>query len=466
MKAPQHEVAEIVRQYGAEFIRVHGTSLSAQQYRVLNAVTACRTAELGGHLDECDACGYQKISYNSCRNRHCPKCQGSAAARWLDLRRAELLPVPYFHVVFTIPAGLAPLALQNKRIVYGLLFRAVSQTLLAVASDPRHLGARIGVLAILHTWGQNLRHHPHLHCVVPNGGLSPDGSEWIAGRPDFFLPVRVLSRVFRGKFLALLRRAYSDGDLRFHGALEHLSARSSFDTFVQPYYEQEWVVYAKAPFGGPEQVLKYLARYTHRVAISNRRLVSIDDHRITFRWKDYSKQNQCRRMTLTATEFLRRWLLHVLPRGFVRIRHYGLFANRDRKERLRKCQQLLMDPEELPATTDVRGTAAPPLLQDRGAVEGWQCPRCNVGRVHCTRQFEPGELPTLGLIFPGPAEVSNDGLRDPPRLGVVRLRRVDRELHGEHSGRSNFDEVRAGAEGEWAQLNTHRRGSGPVQRGS
>jgi hypothetical protein len=395
MKPPQHEVAEVVRRYGPEFIRSQGASLSPQQYRVLNALTACRTAALGGHMDECDRCGYRQISYNSCRNRHCPKCQATAAARWLDRRRAELLPVPYFHVVFTLPASLAPLALQNKRIIYGLLFRAASRTLLTVARDPRHLGARIGVLAILHTWGQNLRHHPHLHCVVPGGGLSPDGSRWVSGRPDFFLPVRVLSRVFRGKFLALLRIAFRNGTLRFHGRLQSLAAPSLFDKFLQPCYDQEWVVYAKTPFGGPEQVLKYLARYTHRVAISNRRLVSIQNGRITFRWKDYGGGGQRRRMTLPATEFLRRFLLHVLPSGFVRIRHYGIFANRDRTERLRKCQELLgIEDKRLdrPEAVDAGGL---PVLQEQAAPTEQPCPQCETGSLRRIREFEREEVPNV-----------------------------------------------------------------------
>ena len=304
-------------------------------------IAACRTAALGGHVEECDRCGHQQIAYNSCRNRHCPKCQATAAAQWLEAREAELLPVEYFHVVFTLPAALGPIALQNPRVVYGLLFRAAAETLQQIAADPKHLGAEIGFLAVLHTWGQNLEHHPHVHCVVPGGGLSPDGSRWVACRPGFFLPVRVLSRVFRGKFLALLRAAFDQGKLSFHGKLGALADAGEFRRRLAASAQTEWVVYAKPPFGGPEQVLKYLARYTHRVAISNRRLVALEDGEVTFHWKDYAHGGGQKTMTLKAIEFIRRFLLHVLPSGFVRIRHYGFLANRVCREKLALCRALL-----------------------------------------------------------------------------------------------------------------------------
>jgi len=307
----------------------------------MRAITQCRTGTLGGHVQACDHCGERQISYNSCRNRHCPKCQGSQTAQWLEAQQPHLLPVPYFHVVFTLPQLLAPLALRNPRVVYGLLFQAASRTLLEVAANPRHLGATIGFLAVLHTWGQNLHHHPHLHCVVPAGGLAPDGSRWVSSSPHFFLPVRVLSRLFRGKFLALLREAFDDGRLRFHGAIEPLANRSAFLGLVSKARRTEWVVYAKRPFGGPATVLKYLARYTHRVAISNHRLQAIEDGRVSFKYKDYARGRRLRTLSLEATEFIRRFLLHALPKGFVRIRRYGLMANIHRDRKLAWCRELL-----------------------------------------------------------------------------------------------------------------------------
>jgi len=340
---PRLEVAEVVRVCGDAYRTAYG--MSADQQHVLSDLLQCRTAALGGHVDECDQCGQQRISYNSCRNRHCPKCQGSQAAEWLEAQRSHLLPVPYVHVVFTLPRLLAPLALQNPRMVYGLLFRAASRTLLEVAADPRLLGARIGFLALLHTWGQKLDHHPHLHCVVPAGGLSLDGTRWVPCSHKFFLPVRVLSRVFRGKFLALLDQAFAAGELSFHGSLQPLAHGARFKRLLIEARRTEWVVYAKPPFGGPDQVLKYLARYTHRVAISNRRLISLEDGIVRFRYKDYARGHQVRTLSLDAVEFTRRFLLHVLPKGFVRIRRYGLLANAHRQDNLARCRERLGEPD-------------------------------------------------------------------------------------------------------------------------
>lgn len=339
MNRPHWEVADIVRQHSDEYLARYGASVD--QRRVLRAIANCRTAVLGGHIETCSACEHERIAYNSCRNRHCPKCQAAARAQWMQQREAELLPVPYFHVVFTLPEELTALALQNPRVVYGILFRAASQTLLEVAANPRHLGAEIGFLAVLHTWGQTLMPHPHLHCVVPAGGLAGDGSQWVAGRSNFFLPVRVLSRVFRGKFLNLLKRAFAKHMLTFHGQLSELADPGHFASRLNRAARREWVVYAKPPFGGPTQVLKYLARYTHRVAIANSRLRNLEHGQVTFRYKDYARGNEQRTMTLTATEFLRRFLLHVLPRGLMRIRHYGFMANRFRQEKLDLCRTLL-----------------------------------------------------------------------------------------------------------------------------
>jgi hypothetical protein len=311
----------------------------------MRAIEFCRTAILGGHVDKCDRCGHRKISYNSCANRHCNKCQSLARAKWLEKHRAQVLPTQYFHVVFTVPGQIASIALQNKKIVYGILFRATAETLRRIAADRKHLGAVIGFLAVLHTCGQNLQHHSHIHCVVPGGGLSTDGRRWIPCRHGFFLPVRVLSRLFRGLFLHYLEEAYAAGKLQFHGSLQHWIDPQSFKTQVKTCRKMEWVVYSKPPFGGPDQVLDYLARYTHRVAISNDRLVSPDDGKVTFRWKDYKKANKQKLMTLDAQEFIRRFLLHVLPTGFVGIRHFGFLANPTRQHKLALCRQLLGVPK-------------------------------------------------------------------------------------------------------------------------
>ncbi len=315
----------------------------------MSAIALCRTAALGGHTEACADCGLVRCAYNSCRNRHCPKCQGQAREDWLAARQAELLPVPYFHVVFTVPAPVAEIAFHNKETVYAILFRAAAETLRAIAADPRHLGAEVGVVAVLHTWGQNLHHHPHVHCVVPGGGPSLDGTRWVACRLGFFLPVRVLSRLFRRLFLEQLHAAFEAGDLGFFGELAGLAQPGAFHRQLRGLRRVEWVVYAKPPFGGPAQVLAYLGRYTHRVAIANSRLVGMTDAAVTFRWKDYRRHGKSKLMTLGADEFIRRFLLHTLPDGFHRIRHYGFLANRHRAEKLALCRMLLDAPPPVPA---------------------------------------------------------------------------------------------------------------------
>jgi hypothetical protein len=328
MERPRIEVADILRRFGAAYRAEHETSLSNAQRRVMRAITACRTAALGGHVEQCDACQHQRIAYNSCRNRHCPKCQSLTRAQWIEKRQSELLDCPYFHVVFTLPEEIAAIAYQNKAMMYNALFAATAETLRTIAADPKHLCAEIGFFAVLHTWGQNLVHHPHLHCVVPGGGLSADGQRWVACRDHFFLPVRVLSRFFRRRFMELLERAYDGGELQFYSGLESLRERTAFYRYLDPVRQKEWVVYAKAPFAGPEQVLDYVGRYTHRVAISNNRLLNIEEGSVTFRWKDYRDESAQKTMTLTGDEFIRRFLLHVLPPGLQRIRYYGLLGNR------------------------------------------------------------------------------------------------------------------------------------------
>ena len=335
------ELAEIVRQHGEAYGQGRGQPIPAEQRRVLRAIAQCRTAALGGHVEECDSCGHQRIAYNSCRNRHCPKCQSLAKAQWLEARQAELLPVEYFHVVFTLPAPIAAIAYQNKAVVYGLLFRIAAETLRTIAADPKHLGAELGVTAVLHTWGQTLLYHPHLHCIIPGGGLAPDGQEWRACRPGFFLPVRVLSRRFRHQFLKALQHAFAQQRLHFFGDLAALTDPEAFAQYLAPLWEQEWVVYAKPPFGSSQNVLDYLGRYTHRVAISNNRLVRLEQGQVTFHWKDYRHHNKRKLMTLSADEFLRRFLLHLLPAGFQRIRYYGFLSNQQRAAKLAQCRALL-----------------------------------------------------------------------------------------------------------------------------
>jgi hypothetical protein len=335
------EVADVFRRHGDAYRRAHDGHLGRVERRVMSAIALCRTAALGGHTETCAECGLVRCAYNSCRNRHCPKCQGAARAAWLAARQAELLPVPYFHVVFTLPAAAAEIAFQNKETVYAILFRAAAETLQTIAADPKHLGAEIGLVAVLHTWGQTLHHHPHVHCVVPGGGLSLDGTRWVACRPGFFLPVRVLSRLFRRLFLTELKAAFATGQLGFFGALAALAEPAAFARQLNKLRRVEWVVYAKPPFGGPEQVLAYLGRYTHRVAIANSRLVSVTDDHVAFRWKDYRHHGRAKVMTLAADEFIRRFLLHTLPDGFHRIRHYGFLANGHRAAKLALCRRLL-----------------------------------------------------------------------------------------------------------------------------
>jgi hypothetical protein len=347
---PALEVADVFRRHGEAFRQSHGAHLGRVERRVMSAVEQCRTAALGGHVEQCGDCGLLRHAYNSCRNRHCPKCQGLARAEWLEARQAELLPVPYYHVVFTMPPQAAEIAFQNKRVVYAILFRAAAEALREIAADPRHLGAEVGAVAVLHTWGQTLQHHPHLHCIVPGGGLSADQTRWVSCRPGFFLPVRVLSRRFRTLFMAQLRAAFAAGELRFSGALAALEGYAAFAERLDAMSGAEWVVYAKRPFAGPEQVLAYLGRYTHRVAIANSRLVEIADGRVSFTWKDYRQEGCAKVMTLEAGEFMRRFLLHAVPDGFHRIRHVGFLANGHRTAKLALCRVLLAasKPEPLP----------------------------------------------------------------------------------------------------------------------
>ena len=378
MRRARLEVAEVFRSCQNDYLASH--PVSAQQHRVLQDMIACRTAALGGHLRRCEQCGHEEISYNSCRNRHCPKCQAKRQADWLEARSADLLEVPYFHIVFTLPNQLSPLALQNKRRFYSMLFRAASETLLTLARDKKHLGAKIGFLAILHTWGQNLLHHPHLHCVVPAGGLSPDERCWIRSRKDFFLPVRVLSRLFQKKFLAFLRQAYRENRFVFEGQCQHLATAGGWSDFLQQLQQTEWVVYSKPPFGSPQQVLKYLARYTHRVAISNHRLISLADGKIVFHYQNYRRNHRQCTMTLQIVEFTRRFLLHVLPKRFVRIRHYGFLANRCRREKLALCRQLLNTKSSAPSLDSPRPNGTDPPER---------CPACRKGRMVVLQKLPP-----------------------------------------------------------------------------
>ena len=397
MTRPRVEVADVIRAHGDAFLDAYGDTLSPEQRRALVDLPRCRTAALGGHVEACDRCGHQQVAYNSCRNRHCPKCQATEAARWVEARAAELLPVAYFHVVFTLPALLGPVALQNPRVVYDLLFRAAAETLQQIAADPGHLGAEIGFLAVLHTWGQNLQHHPHVHCVVPGGGPSPDGSRWVACPDGFFLPVKVLGRVFRGKFLAGLRAAFDQGKLSFRGKLAALADADEFRRRLAASTQTDWVVYSKPPFGGPGQVLKYLARYTHRVAISNHRLLSLSDGRVRFRYKDYARGGKRRTMELTATEFLRRFLQHVLPTGFVRIRSYGFLANRHRGEKLAVCRELLTAAAPPEAVSPGVPSPAASLGPGPGVTEArcaTLCPVCGVGRMVVIGEL-PAEAPRV-----------------------------------------------------------------------
>jgi hypothetical protein len=382
MNRPPLEVADIVRFAGESFVERNRKWINGQHEKVLLAITRCRTAALGGHRDQCSDCGHTAISYNSCRNRHCPRCQGNARMRWLQARERELLPTRYVHVVFTLPRELAPLALGNKRLIYSLLFRASADTLLEVARDPRHLGAEIGFFSVLHTWNQRLQHHPHVHCVVAAGGLAADHDRWISSRHSFFLPVKVLSRVFRGKFVAALKTAFRESKLQFSGQLTPLAEPQTFASWLRLLFRQEWVVYSKPPFGGPEHILRYLGAYTHRVAISNHRLMALDNGNVSFRWRDSAHGNRKRIMTLSVDEFLRRFLLHLLPRGFVRIRNFGFLANRQRSQLLPVCFRLLEDPRQLQAS------CAPAAPRPHSH---WKCPLCG-GPMHLMERLSAAEL--------------------------------------------------------------------------
>ena len=377
------EVADIFRAAGPAYRAAHAGHLSLHQLKVMSAIVHCRTAALGGHVEACTDCGHWRVAYNSCRNRHCPRCQGAAARTWLEAREADLLPVGYFHVVFTLPAEVAAVALQNKALVYDLLFKAASETMLTIASDPKHLGARIGITAVLHTWGSAMTHHPHIHMIVPGGGIARDGTRWISSRAAFLLPVRVLAKLFRRLFLTGLIALHDAGRLAFHGRLAHLADRSAFLRHLSPVRKKRWIVYAKPPFAGPEAVLAYLSRYTHRVAISNSRLLRFDETGVTFRYKDYRRDGSDRQqvMTLRPDEFIRRFLLHVLPKGFHRIRHYGLLASSARKASLARARQLL---GVAPSTDDApadQADARPPCPCCGGHMvvvetfERWQQPR-------------------------------------------------------------------------------------------
>ena len=399
---PPLEVADIVRAHGAAFLARYGPGLSTAQRRALADVAVCRTAALGGHVQRCGACGHEAIAYNSCRNRHCPKCQGSRTAAWLRREASFLLPVEYYHVVFTLPSALAELVWQNQRLGYTLLFRAAQETLREVAADPKHLGAQVGLLAVLHTWGQDLHYHPHLHVVATGGGLASDAAgtgttptRWVACRPGFFLPVRVLSRVFRGKYLAFVRQAQVAGKLSFHGALAGLADAAAFAAWRRAQYRSDWIVYAKPPFGGPEQVLKYLARYTHRVALSNRRLVRVAEDGVEFTAKDYAAGGRRRVVRLPAEEFLRRWVQHVLPRGFVKIRHYGLLANRHRTERLTLCRALLA---VWTLAQVVVGILGPEEARRR---DPRHCPACGAALWRVVAEL-PRSAAVAGLAAPSP----------------------------------------------------------------
>ena len=381
MDRPKLEVADVLRRYGEAYREQHSASLSTAQRRVMSALELCRTAALGGHIEKCDQCQHERICYDSCRNRHCPKCQSLARAQWIEDRQQELLDTEYFHVVFTLPEEIAAIAYQNKEVVYGILFQATSEALRTIAADPKHLGAKIGFFAVLHSWGQNLLFHPHLHCVVPGGGLSPDGDRWISCRPGFFLPVRVLSRLFRRLFLEVLEKAFDNGQLHFFSSLHELQDRRTFLRYLAPLRKAEWVVYAKRPFAGPQQVLDYVGRYTHRVAISNNRLLDIEDGRVRFRYKDYRHDSQQKIMTVSADEFIRRFLLHVLPKGFQRIRYYGFLGNRYRRQKLARCRQLLRmnSAEESPQTSkspDYRDR-----YQELTGISLRLCPVCRLGRM-------------------------------------------------------------------------------------
>ena len=391
------ELADIFRRYGEAYRQQFSALLSTAQRRVMTAIQVCRTAALGGHVEVCDRCGHQRVWYNSCSDRHCPKCQSLARAQWIQDRQSELLDVAYFHVVFTLPQRIAQIALQNKRIIYDILFRATADTLPTIAADPKHLGAQIGFFAVLHTWGPTLLHHPHLHCVIPGGGLSPDSTRWISCRPDYFLGVKVLSRLFRRLFLKYLENAFDSGQLQFFGSLEQLRNPDQFRRYLAPLKRCKWVVYAKAPFAGPRPVLDYVGRYTHRVAISNNRILDIEDGRVTFRWKHYRDNDRQKQMTLPADEFIRRFLIHVLPDGFQPIRYYGFLCNRHREEKLALCRQLLGMPDvDLDPTPGSQSSDydCDTLYEKLTGSSLHQCPICRQGRMIVVEILAP-DVPEL-----------------------------------------------------------------------
>jgi hypothetical protein len=386
---PALEVADIFRGHGAAWRLANAGHVSLGQLKVMSAIESCRTAALGGHVARCEDCAHVLIAYNSCRNRHCPKCQGAAAKEWLAQREGELLPVPYYHVVFTLPAAIGDIAYQNKAVIYDILFKASAETLITIAADPKHLGARVGVTSVLHTWGSALTHHPHVHMIVPGGGISLDGSRWVSCQPGFFLPVRVLSRLFRRLFLEKLIAAHATGHLYFFSDHAALADAQAFAAYLAPLRKVDWVVYSKRPFGGPEAVLAYLARYTHRVAISNSRLIALNDNGVTFKWKDYRIEGRERfkTMTLATDEFIRRFLIHVLPTGFHRIRHYGLFASSKRVENITRARALLNVPAPQYEASEAAGTEA-----DEPQTLSHPCPCCG-GRMIIIETFEPGCSP-------------------------------------------------------------------------
>ncbi len=404
MSRPALEVADIFRGHGAAWRSANAGHVSLDQLKVMSAIERCRTAALGGHVERCENCAHTVIAYNSCRNRHCPKCQGAAAQEWLAERESELLPVPYFHVVFSLPGQIADIAYQNKAVIYDLLFKASSETMLTIAADPKHLGARIGILSVLHTWGSALTHHPHVHMIVPGGGFSLDANRWVSCRPCFFLAVRVLSELFRGLFLHKLGAAYQAGELQFFGKHARLIDPQAFAAYLKPLHNTKWVVYCKRPFGGPKEVLRYLARYTHRVAISNRRLIACDQKGVTFKWKDYRREGRERYqvMTLPTHEFIRRFLIHVLPAGFHRIRYYGLLASGKRADNIARARELLMPPiipvdaiKAISANAADSSNAAEPQTTNL-------CPCCG-GRMIIIERFERGATPHHRASPPPPA---------------------------------------------------------------
>ena len=389
MPRPALEVADIFRGHGPAWRRANAGHVGLGQLKVMSAIESCRTAALGGHVARCEKCSHTQIAYNSCRNRHCPKCQGATAKEWLAAREADLLPVPYFHVVFTLPAPISDIAYQNKAVIYDLLFKASAETLITIAADPRHLGARIGLTSVLHTWGSAMMHHPHLHMIVPGGGISLDGERWVSCRPGFFLPVRVLSRLFRRLFLQKLAAAHAAGLLHFFGNHAHLDDPQAFAAYLTPLRRAEWVIYSKRPFGGPEAVLAYLSRYTHRVAISNSRLIAFDGNRVTFKWKDYRAEGRERQkiMTLATDEFIRRFLIHVLPHGFHRIRHYGLFASGSRSENVARARELLAAPKPRNMTAGIAAADS-----NEPPTHAHPCPCCGAHMIIIER-FERGCSP-------------------------------------------------------------------------